>query len=251
MNTRKLNTLTYEQVLSKWQNCSDVSTIFSGHFLYRLVSELNSIEGIEVSYNRTRELFENEVLRDYSGDIRDIYSVLNNRRVAEYLTECLSKKQEVDLDVIKTVHKFLMFGSIDRHRYEDNRERAGEFRKKEYCVGRYDVGYPAKDVVSGLQELLNVVPTITDTLKAVTVFHCYFSHIHPFADGNGRTVRWLTNYMLILGGHPPVLFDSSKRDIYFKCLEKFDVYEDYDSLYEYLKQETIESYSSWKYLCSE
>ena len=79
----------YGDVVSLWRNNCLGKPPFVGQFLIQLTSALSQIEGIDVSYNRTREIFENGSVHNYTGDIRELYSVLNNQRVAEFLNESL------------------------------------------------------------------------------------------------------------------------------------------------------------------
>lgn len=238
--------LTYEEVVALWKGCKH-SEPFSGQLLIRLTSEINLLEGINVSYHETREIFENETVQNYTGDVRDLYSVLNNKNVAEYLNFKFSEHAALSIPLIKETHRLLMYGSIDRHRYHDNGERAGEFKKHEYAVGRYDVGAPSEQVEILLQEVCDMCCEASkDPLKYATAFHCYFQHIHPFADGNGRVGRWLTNYLLVLNGHPPIIFDSQERQIYCSCLEMFDREENFDPLYQWLRRQTVASYRAWR-----
>ena len=189
LNLNRESTPTYEEVVGSWASKERIDP-FSGHLLVRLTSELNLIEGINVSYHTTREIFENESVQNYTGDIRDLYSVLNNKTVAEFFNSQLSSRIPITVDFIKETHRLLMFGSIDRHRYHDNGERAGEFKKHEYAVGRYDVGARAKDVENLLAEVCEMcISAYKEPLRYATAFHCYFQNIHPFADGNGRVGR--------------------------------------------------------------
>lgn len=252
MDLTKVQGLGYDLIVRKWDPTWKDSNPFEGHFLVRLTSELSSIEGIRVSYNMTREIFENEQVKNYSGDIRSLYSVLNNREVAKYLNSILSAGTPISVPVILETHRLLMFGSIDNHSYSDNGERAGTFRKHNYCVGRYDVGADASEVPKLVQELCELIQGLLDdgcnVLKVATVFHCHFEHIHPFCDGSGRVGRWLLNYFLVLNGHPPIIIDSERKQDYYKGLELFDRDEDYERLYTFLKAATISTYSSWKYM---
>lgn len=237
--------VTYEKVLDLWKKEERIYP-FSGQFLVRLTSELNLIEGINVSYHETREIFENESVQNYTGDVRDLYSVLNNKNVAEYLNKQLWLKAPITVEMVKETHRLLMFGSIDRHRYHNNGERAGEFKKKEYAVGRYDVGAPSSEVERLIQEVCDMcTDAAKNPLKYATAFHCYFQHIHPFADGNGRVGRWLTNYLLVLNGHPPVVFPSNDKTRYYLYLEEFDRDENFGPFYDWLKEQTVASYRAW------
>ncbi|TCK60897.1 Fic family protein [Seleniivibrio woodruffii] len=53
--------------------------------------------------------------------------------------------------------------------------------------------------------------------------HGYFESVHPFEDGNGRSGRILTNYILIASGLPPIIMkgeeDSSEH--YFSAIKEF------------------------------
>ena len=241
----------YEEVVADWRNTNiDLNKVFDGELLVHLTTESSELEGIPISYHATREIFENESVRNYSGDIRAIYSVMNNRNVAIYLTSCLKRGKLLTVDLIQEIHRLLMFGSIDRHRYEDNNERAGEFKKHDYCIGRYAVGCAPEDVSDCLQELLDYVNANSDKdpLKVATMLHCYFENIHPFADGNGRVGRWILNYYLVLNNHPPLIVNTDRKEEYYAALEAFDVHENYDKMYELFKDSVVYAQSMYRYL---
>jgi Fic family protein len=50
--------------------------------------------------------------------------------------------------------------------------------------------------------------------------HFDLVHIHPFADGNGRTARLLGNLELIRNGFAPILIELEDRKPYFNVLER-------------------------------
>ncbi len=53
--------------------------------------------------------------------------------------------------------------------------------------------------------------------------HWSFLRVHPFDDGNGRTVRLLTNYALLRKSLPPVVIKSDDRDRYISALQHADL----------------------------
>jgi len=53
--------------------------------------------------------------------------------------------------------------------------------------------------------------------------HFLFVYIHPFADGNGRTGRFLMNAMLASGGYPWTILRVTRREHYMKALEQASV----------------------------
>ena len=68
-----------------------------------------------------------------------------------------------------------------------------------------------------LQQLIDDVNTNALQLNAVvlaTVFHHRFVWIHPFFDGNGRTVRLIMNLLLMREGYPPaIILKNDQKNI--------------------------------------
>ena len=53
--------------------------------------------------------------------------------------------------------------------------------------------------------------------------HWSFVRIHPFDDGNGRTARLITNYVLLRQNLPPMVIKSDHRDRYIGALQHADL----------------------------
>ena len=49
-------------------------------------------------------------------------------------------------------------------------------------------------------------------------FHGFYEYLHPFRDGNGRTGRLMSNYILLRLGHPLVIIPSECRGEYISAL---------------------------------
>ena len=84
-------------------------------------------------------------------------------------------------------------------------------------------------------------------LKAVA-FHAFFEHIHPFADGNGRTGRLVLNQMLESAGHPPIAITAKRREQYLKALESWQTEAETDHLI-MLVAEAVEQETSARIEC--
>lgn len=57
-------------------------------------------------------------------------------------------------------------------------------------------------------------------IEKAAIFHAEFERIHPFADGNGRTGRIISNYILMKNEIPTVSIGYKNRDEYFKAMNK-------------------------------
>jgi len=53
--------------------------------------------------------------------------------------------------------------------------------------------------------------------------HISFVTIHPFADGNGRLARLLSNIPILRAGFPPIIISAEKRYDYIKALSNYQL----------------------------
>ena len=69
-------------------------------------------------------------------------------------------------------------------------------------------------------------------IELSALFHAEFIRIHPFMDGNGRTARILSNYLLILNELPTISIKYGDRQGYFNAINKAVEEHDLDDLVE-------------------
>lgn len=72
------------------------------------------------------------------------------------------------------------------------------------------------DCMDALKQLILEEPNFA--VKAV-LGHFFLGYIHPFPDGNGRTSRFLMNFMFLLGGYQWAVVPVTERDTYLDALE--------------------------------
>ena len=97
--------------------------------------------------------------------------------------------------------------------------------------------YTTEDMVAGdtvfgdHETLVARVPTLmSSTAEAIECgvhpmivaarFHGFFEYLHPFRDGNGRTGRLLSNWILLHAGHPLLIIDIKDRADYINALRQ-------------------------------
>lgn len=76
--------------------------------------------------------------------------------------------------------------------------------------------------------------TLSKYIEGVVQLHHRLTVIHPYADGNGRTLRALLNVMLIRAGVLPIYIKVEEKDEYVQALECADLYGNYVPLYEFM-----------------
>jgi Fic family protein len=53
--------------------------------------------------------------------------------------------------------------------------------------------------------------------------HLFFGYIHPFFDGNGRTARFLMNFLFVVGGFKWIVIKQENKGLYLDALESASV----------------------------
>ena len=71
---------------------------------------------------------------------------------------------------------------------------------------------------------------LIDYINRCIKLKCDLIRIHPFYDGNGRTMRALTNILFKVAGLPPVYVKSTQRKIYEEAMNKAIVDNDYSKI---------------------
>ena len=157
----------------------------------------NKIENQNTDYHDTRDVFEKGKVSNYTGDLRTLFEIQNQKDCYYFLLDKIINKAPLSISLIKKIHYELAKGTYDFYRYDINQERPGEFKKHDYITGKYEVGSYPEDVESDLQELIDEINEYEgeDVFTVASYLHACFENIHPFADANGR----------------------------YNCLEKFDV----------------------------
>lgn len=202
------------------------------------------IENDKITFHDTRDIFENGSVKGYTGDLKTLMEIQNQKICYEYIKPYIVKRKPIDLEFVKKVHYLLTRGTYDEFRYKVRQERPGEFKKHDYVTGVNEVGCPPEMVEDELKDLLLEIQNVSDeqALVAGAYFHARFENIHPFADGNGRVGRTLMNYYFMIHGIAPIVIHNEYKRLYYDVLEKYDVEEELEPLIKFIE---FESEKTW------
>lgn len=184
----------------------------------------NKIEGNPLSEKQAEEVIESDERKHYlkpEQEVRNYFLALN------YLEEKLNNKEKLSKKLILDVQKLVEKGAP--------KEKVGLrgpmspgvlFAVYDSKTGNPDYIPPEYSDVPGLlDELIEYVNTTDDhPLIVAAVVHYQLVTIHPFEDGNGRTARLLSGYIMDLNGYGFNGIGSLEE--YFA----YDVDEYYDSI---------------------
>jgi len=182
------------------------------------------IEGNPLSQKQVDEVIENDERKHYlkpEQEVRNYFLALN------YLEEKAKKKEKFSKKLILDVQKF-----VEKSASKEKIGLRGQmppgilFAVYDSQSGNPDYIPPEYvDIPELLEELVNYVNTTDDhPLIVAAVVHYQLVTIHPFEDGNGRTARLLSGYILDINGYG---FNGvGSLEEYFA----YDVEEYYDSI---------------------
>lgn len=171
----------------------------------------NSIEGNTLTLQETKMVVE-EGFTIKGKSLREHFEAVNHQDAIEYVYHILSKEYVLKEKDILNVHE-LVLQKIEK-------EFAGRFRNSGVRISGANFVPPnALKIDDYVSELIHWVnESDLDMVVKATIFHHRFVWIHPFFDGNGRTVRLVYNLLLMKEGYPPAIILKVDRKKYYEAL---------------------------------
>ena len=175
----------------------------------------NAIEGNSLTLQETKLVLE-EGITIGGKTLREHFEVMNHQDAIDYIEELAERNTSLTIKDILKVHG-LVLNNIER-------EYAGRFRIGGVRIGGANFVPPnalkVPDLTDELVEWYNDENNKPDTIIRSTIFHHRFVWIHPFFDGNGRTVRLISNLLLMKEGYPPAIILKNDRKKYYAALNQ-------------------------------
>jgi len=173
----------------------------------------NSIEGNTLTLQETKMVIE-EGFTIKGKSLREHFEAINHQEAIEFIQSLVSENYILKEKDILNVHE-LVLKQIEK-------EFAGRFRTSGVRISGANFVPPnALKVSEYITELIDWVNSSDlDIVLKSAVFHHRFVWIHPFFDGNGRTVRLLFNLLLMKSGFPPAIILKNDRKKYYDALNQ-------------------------------
>lgn len=183
----------YEQTNAFWKSKNirtdaELAEALNGHSI-AFAFHSGKIENERITFHDTREIFEHDGVTSYTGDLRTLFEIRNAKEAYEFLLLSFGKRSVFDEALIKKFQFLLTQNTYDTRKWQLG-ERPGEYKKHDYVTGKLEIGAAPDEVQEEIAELLSELRDIPENhvLTAAAYFHAKFENIHPFADGNGRTL---------------------------------------------------------------
>ena len=201
----------YEDRMSREQWMEYNEILFSAHSC--------AIEGNSFTVDDTRILREQGMAMIPVGrSLLECTEMADHFRAFDYMAGQLD--HPFDEALLKEVNRLVTEHTLA---YRAPGSIAGEYTTEDMAAG---------DTVFGDHEkLIARVPSLmTSTEKAISngqhplivaaKWHGYYEYLHPFRDGNGRTGRLLSNFILLRAGHPLLIIELQDRSEYISALKQ-------------------------------
>ena len=193
----------------QWMEYNEI--LFSAHSC--------AIEGNSFTVDDTRILREQGMAMIPVGrSLLECNEMADHFRAFDYMVSQL--EHPFDETLLKEVNRLVTEHTLA---YRAPGSIAGEYTTEDMAAG---------DTVFGDHEkLIARVPSLmTSTEKAISnglhplivaaKWHGYYEYLHPFRDGNGRTGRLLSNFILLRAGHPLLIIELKDRSEYISALKQ-------------------------------
>ena len=175
----------------------------------------NSIEGNTLSLRETQMVIQ-EGITVKGKSLREHFEAKNHDKAVDYLYEIVSQDYTLRSIDILSLHGLVL------RTIED--DFAGRIRNAGVRITGANFVPPNANKVSDLLDELivfvNENPLGLNDIELATIFHHKLVWIHPFFDGNGRTVRLAMNLLLMRKGFPPAIILKNDRKKYYDALNQ-------------------------------
>lgn len=175
----------------------------------------NSIEGNTLSLRETQLVLQ-EGITISGKSLREHFEAHNHEKAIQYLYGLVSPDY-----AMRSIDVLSLHGLVLRSIEDDFAGRVRDAGVR--IVGANFTPPNARKVPDLLDELIgftNENPLGLNDILLATVFHHRLVWIHPFFDGNGRTVRLAMNLLLMRAGFPPAIILKNDRQKYYEALNQ-------------------------------
>ncbi len=177
-----------------------------------------AIEGNSFSVDDTRELKEKGLGMIPTGKtLLEAFEMLDHFDAFEYMIQ--NTEHPLDEKLLKEINKRVTLHTLS---YRSPDAVPGEYTTTDMAAGDTVFG-DHEELVARVPKLLEsteraILQQATHPMILAARFHGFYEYLHPFRDGNGRTGRLISNYILLRMGHPLLIIPSDARQEYISAL---------------------------------
>ena len=206
---------TYQQEIAdkmeprQWMEYNEI--LFSAHSC--------AIEGNSFTVDDTRILREQGMAMVPVGrSLLECTEMADHFRAFDYIVTQLEKP--FDEALLKEANRLVMEHTQS---FRTPEAKAGEYTTEDMAAGDTIFGEHESLIAQIPKLMVSTERALADGRHPMVVaakWHGYFEYLHPFRDGNGRTGRLLSNFILMRANHPLLIVELKDRAAYISALRK-------------------------------
>jgi Fic family protein len=173
----------------------------------------NAIEGNTLTAAETRMVIEHGITIG-GKPLKDHLEAVDHFEALHYVRDLARQAAPLREADIRNLHRLVM----QRSDPDTAGRYANQRRYVETDSRRHHFPSPA-EVPALMGDFAQWLGAASATPETAFAAHRRLVEIHPFNDGNGRTVRLLMNLVLLRGGYPPVAVRPQDRPAYIASLQ--------------------------------
>ena len=193
----------------QWMEYNEI--LFSAHSC--------AIEGNSFTVDDTRILREQGMAMIPVGrSLLECNEMADHFRAFDYMVSLL--EHPFDETLLKEVNRLVTEHTLA---YRAPGSIAGEYTTEDMAAGDTVFGDHETLIARVPSLMMSTEKAIGDGLHPLIVAakcHGYYEYLHPFRDGNGRTGRLLSNFILLRAGHPLLIIELQDRSEYISALKQ-------------------------------
>ncbi|MDR0794316.1 MAG: Fic family protein [Chitinophagaceae bacterium] len=225
----------YQILLNKYQKLvKQYQEKFENKFAEKDLFEYNeilfsahscAIENNSFTVNETRELKEHGLsLKLQNKSLKEAFEILDHFKAFEYLfsdlTQPLSESLLINTQNLLTQNTVRYYTGYEPGVYSNTQMAAGDTIFGDPEMSKQSVPV----LMQQTQEALD--KNIGTPIEISAKFHLYFIYLHPFPDGNGRTGRLISSYILAKKNEPLIIIPGDKKNEYIEALKASNKHQD-------------------------
>lgn len=196
----------------QWMEYNEV--LFSAHSC--------AIEGNSFTIDDTRILREQGMAMVPVGrSLLECTEMADHFRAFDYMSSHLD--HPFDEVLLKEVNRLVTEHTLN---YRVPEATPGEYTTEDMAAGDTLFGDHESLVARVPNLMVSTERAINDGQHPLIVsakWHGYYEYLHPFRDGNGRTGRLLSNFILLRANHPLLIIELKDRATYISALKQIRI----------------------------
>ena len=193
----------------EWMEYNEI--LFSAHSC--------AIEGNSFTVDDTRILREQGMAMVPVGhSLLECTEMTDHFRAFDYMVSHLD--HPFDETLLKEVNRLVTEHTLS---YRVPEAIAGEYTTEDMAAGDTVFG-DHEELIARVPKLMESTQRAIDDgqhpMVVAARWHGYYEYLHPFRDGNGRTGRLFSNFILLRAGHPLLIIKLEDRSEYISALKQ-------------------------------